>query len=71
MTLLARKNPIPPENFVIAYCGLGDKDHAIDFLEKAYQQHSRIMSWLKVDPRFDSLRQDPRFNDLLRRVGWL
>ena len=52
------------------YVGLGDKEQALAWLEKAYAEHSgfQVMS-LKVEPILDSLRLDPRFSDLLRRLG--
>jgi Flp pilus assembly protein TadD len=52
------------------YAGLGDKNKAFDFLEKAYQERSPDIPWfLKADLRIDSLRSDPRFQDLVCRVG--
>ena len=48
---------------------LGERDQALALLEKAYDHHSPGMVWLKVDPRFDSLRADARFQRLLRRMG--
>ncbi len=53
------------------YAGLGEKQKAFEFLEKAYQQRSVELSWsLKADPRLDSLRSDAHFESLLRRVGF-
>ena len=49
---------------------LGDKDNAFLWLEKAYQQRASELIWLKVDWEWDSLRSDPRFADLLRRIGF-
>jgi len=60
-----------PSAFVNAYIGLGDKDHAFEWLEKAYSQHSNIVTMLKVDPIYDPLRSDPRFTNLLRRAGFV
>jgi tetratricopeptide (TPR) repeat protein len=60
---------VAPTNFAKVYLGLGDKDQAISWLEKGYQQHDFWMTFLKGDPIFDSLRSDPRFQDLVRRVG--
>jgi serine/threonine protein kinase/Tfp pilus assembly protein PilF len=51
------------------YAGLGDKDKAFASLEKAYEDRSWYMTHLKLDPELDSLRSDPRFADLVRRVG--
>ena len=48
---------------------LGEKDKAFAELNKAYANHEYFLVWLKVDPRLDPLRSDPRFDDLLRRVG--
>jgi serine/threonine protein kinase/tetratricopeptide (TPR) repeat protein len=51
------------------YLGLGERDQAIACLEKAYEERCARLIWLKMDPRFDSLRDDARFQDLLRRMG--
>jgi hypothetical protein len=50
---------------------LGDRAQGFTWLEKAYQERSWYLTWLKVEPRFDPLRSDPRFKDLLQRVGLL
>ena len=50
--------------------GLGENDRALELLELAFQERSPGMGKIKVDPRFDPLRQDARFTDLLRRVGF-
>jgi TolB-like protein/Flp pilus assembly protein TadD len=60
---------IPPIAFVNAYLGLGDNEQAFAWLERAYQEHSDFLQFLKVIPHFDSLRGDPRFADLVHRVG--
>lgn len=64
-----RSPSIDPSPFVWAYTGMGNTEQALAWLEKAYQQHSNTMTRIKVDPAFDSLRGDPRFQDLLHRVG--
>ncbi len=55
--------------FARIYTGLGDKDQAFAWLEKAYAERATPLYFLKVDPIWDPLRSDPRFNDLLRRIG--
>jgi TolB-like protein/tetratricopeptide (TPR) repeat protein len=51
------------------YAGLGDRDQTMKWLEKAYQEQTDYLINLKVDPMADPLRSDPRFKDLLRRIG--
>ncbi len=60
---------VPAGAFVNAYLGLGDHDQALAWLERAYQEQSNILQFLKVHPFFDPIRDDPRFADLVRRVG--
>ena len=52
-----------------AHLGVGDKEDALADLEKAYSEHFSILTTLKVEPAFDPLRSDPRFQELLRRAG--
>jgi len=66
---LNRRHPIDPGVVLLAHVGIGDKDQAFVWLEKAYAQHSNTLTTLKVDPGFDSLRGNPRYQDLMRRVG--
>ncbi len=56
-------------SFARIYAGLGDKEQAFAWLEKGYEERSTPLYFLKVDPIWDPLRSDPRFNDLLRRIG--
>jgi serine/threonine-protein kinase len=58
-----------PFDIAFLYSGLGDRDHAFEWLERAYQEHDPALVLLNRDPMFDSLRSDPRFTDLLRRLG--
>ena len=52
------------------HSSLGEKDQALELLEREYQKHFYALWYLKVDPRYDNLRNDPRFADLLKRVGF-
>ena len=62
---------MPPGAFAFIYTGLGDKDQAFQWLEKAFEE--RDTAWfpmIKVSPMSDPLRSDPRFQDLLRRLNF-
>ncbi|HEX8495181.1 MAG TPA: protein kinase [Pyrinomonadaceae bacterium] len=69
MKELSTRRHISPYLFTIIYVALGDYDRAFAELEKDYENRSEALAWLKVDPRLDPLRSDPRFTDLQRRVG--
>jgi tetratricopeptide (TPR) repeat protein len=60
---------VTPAAIVNVYIGLGDKDQAFVWLEKAYQERSNYLAYLKVFPLVDPVRSDPRYADLVRRVG--
>lgn len=66
---LSKRRYILPNLIAIIYVGLNEKEQAFAWLEKAYQERSDFMIVLKVDPVLDGLRSEPRFQDLLRRVG--
>jgi hypothetical protein len=55
--------------FAVVYVGLGDKERAFAWLEKAYRERTFFLIWLKVEPRFDYLREDAQYKDLLHRIG--
>jgi len=67
--LEAERRSIPRFPFIWAYVGLGDNEQAFAWLEKAYQERRARMYLLNVDPLLDPLRSDPRFQDIVRRVG--
>jgi TolB-like protein/Flp pilus assembly protein TadD len=66
---LNERRYVTPAALAYVYIGLGDKDQAFVWIEKAYQERSNFVTYLKVVPIVDSLRSDPRFSDLIRRVG--
>jgi eukaryotic-like serine/threonine-protein kinase len=66
---LNKRRYVTPAVVAWVYIGLGDKDQAFVWLEKAYQEHSFYIAYFKANPIADSLRSDPRFADLVRRVG--
>jgi tetratricopeptide (TPR) repeat protein len=59
---------LPRYSVAAVYAGLGEHDAAFENLERAYEMRDRGMVWIKVSPRLDPLRPDPRFSDLLRRM---
>ena len=64
--------PLREQNYVLIgelYARLDEKDQAFEWLEKAYAQHSDGIVRLKEEVGFDNLRSDPRYADLLRRIG--
>jgi len=65
----SKQRYVPALAFAIIYAGLGDKDHAFDWLEKAYQERFNRLAYLRTEPVWDRLRADPRFDELLRRIG--
>jgi TolB-like protein/DNA-binding winged helix-turn-helix (wHTH) protein/Tfp pilus assembly protein PilF len=67
----SKSSYVSPYMIATIYAGLGEKDKAFEMLERAYQERSLDISWhLKADLRIDNLRSDPRFQDLVRRVGY-
>ena len=66
---LAKQRYVPAYGFGLAYAALGDKDQAFQWLERSLQDRAWEIPYLKVDPAMDSLRSDPRFDDLVKRVG--
>ena len=67
--LKTTKEYVSPAELAVLYIGLGDKEGAIELLEKAYAAHDLQMQYLKIDPHYDSLRSDPRFVELMKKVG--
>jgi serine/threonine-protein kinase len=65
----SKRRYISPTIIAFIYAGLGEKDEAFAWLEKAYAGRDFILVFLTVDPTFDPLRSDPRFAELVRRVG--
>lgn len=66
---LSRQRYVQPYWIAVAYVGLGEKEKAFEYLEQGFAEHSPWMSSLALSPRFDSLRSDPRFLNLLHRMN--
>jgi serine/threonine-protein kinase len=69
LTELAKHRYVPPYFLAGIHIGLGENDRAIEYLEKSFEEHSHWLIYLHIDPGMDALRDNPRFQDLLRRVG--
>jgi serine/threonine-protein kinase len=66
---LSAQRYVPPSNFAIVHCGLGQTAQALDWLDRAYAERDVRVTFLRVDRRWDALRDHPRFMALARRVG--
>ncbi|HEY8716418.1 MAG TPA: hypothetical protein VIM00_13635, partial [Candidatus Acidoferrum sp.] len=66
---LAKQKYIAPYFFAGIHADLGEEDRAMEFLEQSYAEHSHWLIYLHLDPSMDSLRLNPRFQDLSSRVG--
>jgi adenylate cyclase len=76
MEIVRELNQLTNQRFVSPYCqalvhlGLREKDKAMDWLEKAYEEGSIWLGWLKVDPVYDPLRSNPRFLVLYKKLNF-
>jgi eukaryotic-like serine/threonine-protein kinase len=66
---LSRQERVSPVYFARIYVGLGDRERALTWLQKAYDEHSDHVLGISVDPAYDPLRSDPRFIKMLRGIG--
>jgi len=66
---LSKQRNAWPSLFAYIYAALGDKDQAFAWLDKSIDEHDLVTARLKVDARFDNLRSDPRFAEIVKRVG--
>jgi tetratricopeptide (TPR) repeat protein len=69
LTALAKQKYVAPYFFAGIHIGLGEYDRAMDYLEKAYEEHSHWLIYLHIDPGMDDLRSHSRFQDLMQRIG--
>ena len=66
---LAKRRYVTPNAYFLVYLGLGEKEKALDWLEKCYQDQDGACWFLKIDQLYDGLRNEQRFQALLKRVG--
>jgi TolB-like protein/tetratricopeptide (TPR) repeat protein len=69
LTERAKRQYVSAYDIATIHFGLGDKQKALEWLEKAYQERSPFLVLINSDPRFDGLRSDPHYQNLLRRIG--
>ncbi len=69
LTRAANERYVPALAYAVVHVGLGNTDLALDWLDKAYEERSNRLAYLGLEPVWEPLRSDARFNDLLRRIG--
>jgi DNA-binding winged helix-turn-helix (wHTH) protein/TolB-like protein/Tfp pilus assembly protein PilF len=69
-TLESQSIYVSPFEKATIYAKLGDREQALRYLEKAFNQHMRYVAYIHIDPSFDSLRDESRFQELLKRIGF-
>ncbi len=66
---LSTQRYVPPYNIAMVYNGLDEKDQALAWLEKAYEERDVRLTFIKIDPKWDSFRSDTRFAAIIKRIG--
>jgi Flp pilus assembly protein TadD len=66
---LSKQRYVPAYDIAMVYLGMGEKEEAFRWLERGYEERSAWMVYLNIDPRLDGLHTDPRFRELVHRVG--
>lgn len=66
---MAQEKHVSPYHLAILYTGIGEKDQALEHLNKAVEERVGWIIQVKVEPLFDPLHSEPRFADLVRRLG--
>ncbi len=66
----AARGFVPPFDYALVYLGMGDRNRAIDFLERAVEARSQWLIWLKMDRVYDPLRSEPRFKALMKKLNF-
>lgn len=67
---MSKERFVPPYHIALLYNGLGERDEALAWLERGFEQRDPKLTFLKVEPKWNNLRAEPRFVDLMRRVGF-
>ncbi len=53
----------------LVYTALGEKDEALEWLEKSYEKHEESLCSMGIDPKFDPIRDEPRFKEIMKKIG--
>jgi tetratricopeptide (TPR) repeat protein len=69
MLAISKTRYVAPYDVALVHAGLGDKTRSLEWLQKAFDDRSAFLIWVNVDPRFESLHAEPRYRDLIRRMG--
>jgi hypothetical protein len=67
---LSQTRYVPPTSIALIYDGLGKRDKALDYLEKGFSEKDVRMVFLKVEPKWNNLRNEPRFVDLMKEMNY-
>ena len=67
----SKREEVSPFYAAAVYLALGDKEHGMEWLEKAYEERAELLVFLKVAPNFDAVHSDPRFIQIMQRIGLL
>jgi len=65
---VAKRRFVTAYGVALVYAGIGDSESAFTWLDRAFAERSHWLVWLRFDPRFEQLRADPRFTELLHRI---
>ena len=69
LNTLSKSQYVTSYGIALVYAGLGDKEKTFEYLDKAYEERSNWLVWLKSDPRWEPIRSDDRYSELIRKVG--
>ena len=67
--VVSKQEPVSPFFFALVYTGLNDKENALKWLEKSYEEKSGSVRYLKMEPRLQNLRNEPRYIALMKKIG--
>ena len=69
LVVVNKQEPVSPFFFALVYAGLNDKQKALEWLESSYKEKSGSVRYLKMEPRLQNLRNEPRYTALMKKIG--